>query len=296
MNAGMRQELAELQAQGANLIDADDTESALRGAVLAWRLTGLVGRAAEQLGGLLGAVTGWQQANEPVFVGCRLGEDFLRSAPSNPREVLAGFTSPRRVRRLLSYPEPSSLVRMLSNPEIRALDRRLRRSTQDAAAAFARAAAAMTDENHRTFVRWKHAVSITSPRLVPIWIREGLDDALRAQIKAGITAGFAIIDLERRADAEPKVIVWTDTHARARQMVSLMGDLLALTDLVLASVLYWGDPRIRAIPLYESQKSLQHEILSSKLAKQHYRRRLATRAFELAALDEDDGAPSALDA
>jgi hypothetical protein len=285
----MRQELAELRSAIEGHPSGEERADALSRAVHAWRLSGLAGRIAEQLCGIVEAVEAWQVAGEPVFVGCHLGEDFLRASPSNPHNTFARYGSAKDVSRLLDYPQPSALVRMLTNREITATQRRLRRSSEAAASAFALAAAAMTDDNYRTFIRWKHSVSITSPRVVPIWISRQEDDATKLQALEGLVNGFGIIDLEQRGGNNAYVIIWPDSASRLTEVLTLADDLLSLTELVLACVLCWGDPRLPAIPLHPSITSIEHEQISEKLARQHYRRRLATRAFALGVLPDVDG-------
>jgi hypothetical protein len=272
-----RQERAELSA----LIDTDlarPNARAVDRAVLAWRLNGLVGRLAEQLGGLVHAVDRWHGMGDPTFARCQLGEDFLKFEASNPRETLAQFTTATAARRLMRYPQASSLISFLSTAETKALERRLRRSAKATASGFADVADAMTDETHRTFIRWKHGVSITSPEVVPIWITR--QDAERKRLALeGLISGFGIIDITRGRGQRPYLIIWPDSAQQLVGALALADTLLTLTTLVLESVLCWGDPDISGIPVHPSVAAREHDRIVEKLVGQGYRRRVVLENF-----------------
>jgi hypothetical protein len=284
----MREELDDLQRAADDQPPQDARRTAVAKAVLAWRLSGLVGRVAEQLSALAEAVDSWQAQGEPVFADGRLGEVFLRARPRNPRDTFQRFSDRRSVRTLLGYPAPSSLLRMLPNGAIRDLDRRLNRSADKTAQIFRDAATAFSDESYRTFIRWKHAVSITSPLVVPVWIAE-TDDATKRQALEALVTGFGIIDLESSLSDTPHLIIWPDSDARIAAGLALAVDLVDVSVLVLESVLCWAHPDVAAIPVHASVASAAHERVCDKLARLQYRRRLATKAFDLSAFPNEYG-------
>lgn len=180
-------------------------------AILMWRVLALFGHVSEDLAALSSALNTWHKGDRPRGTACHIGRDFLtwQTTTTQPvRDVLAYFATVDAAERLLMYPRWSHLTPRHISPHRAKLIRRLcRRSAAAVASYCARAAELSTPEVQRTFVRWKHRLSATSPSLVPVFM-PAQDEKSREEIGARFASGFGVIDWRPGKLSEPELILW----------------------------------------------------------------------------------------
>lgn len=230
-----------------------ESDGSVRAAMLMWRTIATFAQMADEVSALANSLEQWHGAGRPRFMDCRVGENYLRSVSSgSPTANLERWRSPRAVQTLLQYPARDELAPYFLTPRdarhVTELCRRSRRATADA---FARIAELMTPDVWRTFIRWKHRLTGTSPSVVPLWIPRQ-DEAMRAALDARFERGFGVIDWNLQS--EPELILWPADREDFLTYLSAGRLAEALMTLLLDSTLRYGLLGVPALPWFVTEE------------------------------------------
>jgi hypothetical protein len=279
--------LSELSADAEDLIQRSgriegDTASVelpadpLQRGLLVWRALSLWSRIAEDLAAIVRAVTRWQEAGRPNHVDCQIGHDYLRWVPrggADVRQALAAIGNPESVHRLLMLPTRNIAARFVTDLEAGQIESVCSRTTVDVSTWFEMAAGLVTDETHRTFVRWKHRLTGTSPSKVPLWVTVA-GDPTQAEAEEAFGQGFAVIDWEPgKAGARgPELIAWVATSGDYAAYLSAALHGIEMPGTVIDAVLRLVDPQIPVVPWRSLQPPSEEEAAAlDALARSDYR-------------------------
>lgn len=282
--------LAELNSDAEDLVNRSgridgDTASVelpadpLERGLLVWRALSLWSRIAEDLAAIVRAVSRWQEAGRPNHVDCQIGHDYLRWVPrggADVRDALGAIGDPESVRRLLMLPTRDVAARFVSELEAERIESVCHRTTVDVSAWFAMAADLVTDDTHRTFVRWKHGLTGTSPSKVPLWVTVA-GDLAQVEAEEAFGQGFAVIDWEQgKAGAGgPELIAWVATSGDYATYLSAALHGIEMLGTVIDAVLRLVDPQIPVVPWRSFQSPSDDEAAAiDTLGRSGYRLQL----------------------
>jgi hypothetical protein len=222
-----------------------------RTAVLYWRLVALFAQLAEELAALCAAIETWTLADRGRFEDCQIGKDYLlwRLPPrASLNGVLRRFADANAMASLIHYPTATDLAPFfLTAKQARILDRLGQRSSQTAASLCQLAAELMTDDVQRTFVRWKHRVTATSPNVVPLWLPADVDEVGDA-VQHRFDHGFGIIDWAPQPSARPQLILWPAERIDFAAYQGASSGILQLMILLLDAALRHGLGTVTCFP------------------------------------------------
>jgi hypothetical protein len=223
----------------------------VRTAVLYWRLIALFAQLAEELAALCAAIETWVLADRVRFEHCHIGREYLLwKLPSRTplSAVLRRFADANAMASLIHYPRAKDLTPFfVTAKQARLLDGLGQRSAQTAASLCRLAAELMTDDVQRTFVRWKHRVTATSPNVVPLWLPAEVDEVGDA-VEHRFNHGFGIIDWAPQPTARPQLILWPAERIDFVAYRGASSGLLQLMTLLLDGALRHGLGAVTCFP------------------------------------------------
>ena len=249
--------------------------------LLVWRAISLWSRIAENLAALIRAVAQWQEAGRPNHVNCQIGRDYLRWTPGggDVRQVLASTGEPDAVRRLLMLPTREVAQQFVGVEDAEAVEQLCARTAADTAAWYRKAAGLVTEDTHRTFIRRKHRMTVTTPSRVPLWLTLSRD-LTQDEANEAFSQGFAIIDwLPGKSETSgPELIAWVATSDDYAAYVLALLDGINMMGTVIDGVLRLVTPELAVIPWRSVVPPSERELAAlGALEQSEYRTMLAAR-------------------
>jgi hypothetical protein len=254
---------------------ADEPAPSVRAAMLAWRSVALFAQVCEEVSALAGSIEEWHTNGRPRHVECSLGKSYLQwQTKGSLAASLARWGQPEAVQNLVHYPDRAELAPFFVDSEdARRIDDVCRRSRHTAAFAFGQLAELATEDVRRTFIRWKHRLTATSPKVVPLWIPRQ-QDRKREAIDARLERGFGIIDVAPGKTAEPELILWSAEREDFATYLRASRAGLTLMKLLLDATLRFGLHGVPALPWFvddaHALSEREAEALD-RLESSHYR-------------------------
>ncbi len=242
-------------------------------AALGWRAMSTFAQLCEELAALAQAVDEWQRTGRPRQLDCRIGESYLKWVPGRPLgDELLAWRDPRAIQRLGRYPTRAALRRHLGDDDIRNVERVCRVSRRGVALAFGQLSTLLDEDVWRTFIRWKHRLTATSPTRVPIWLPRQSPEGKRG-IDSSFGGGFGIIDWPRRGTS-PVMIVWPAERDDVATFLQASALAAGLMKFLLDSTLRFGLFSVPVLPiLIEKDRPLSPDEIASigRLEASNYR-------------------------
>jgi hypothetical protein len=247
---------------------ADEPAPSVRAAMLAWRNVALFAQVCEEVSALASSIEEWQTKGRPRYVDCSLGKAYLQwQTKGSLASILARWGKPEAVQNLVRYPDRAELAPFFVDSEDAGrIDDICRRSRDTAALAFGQLAELATEDVWRTFIRWKHRLTATSPKVVPLWIPRQ-QDGEREAIDARLERGFGIIDLTRGETAEPELILWSAEREDFAIYLRATQAGIALITLLLDATLRFGLFGVPAVPWFVDEAHALSEQESQALKR-----------------------------
>lgn len=220
-------------------------------ALVLWRVLAAFSQLIEEVAALATATHEWQSAGYPRGAGCTLGERFLKWSTTRDGAVataLRPWSNPDEVTRLLSYPDVQELQLFVTQEDAELIVRLARSSAELASSGFEALATAASPALSRTFVRYKHRITVTSPGSAPIWLPHETADR-RAAADEHFSSGFGILDWSPRSP-HPELVLWPAEDDDLSGYVLLMTRAFELFGLLILSLVRFADARdIPVLPL-----------------------------------------------
>ena len=238
-----------------------------------WRMIAIAAAAAEDLAAMLASVRRWSDQGRPRGDACSIGSDFLTWPDwetSSAPEVLRTCAVPSVIQQLLSYPSAADLARYVDPPDADMLAVLATRSATRFAAFLSDMCEVLTPDVARTFARWKHRLSATSPGVAPIWTRRVGRNA-KAALDDRLGTGFGVLDWHR---GRPYLLVWPADKTDIAIYANVAVKSVQLTQFVADSVLRWALPSIPALPLIgmpRDETTDSESLALLHLEQSHYR-------------------------
>lgn len=224
----------------------------IRRVLTLWRVLAALSQMLEEVAAFATALHEWQDAGYPRGVRCSIGERFLKWDTGRDGGIVAAltpWTDRDHVRRLLSYPDVQEASLVLTRQEAIVIERLANTSAELAASGFRALITATSPELRRTFVRYKHRITATSPGSAPLWLPHQTGEDWAAT-DARFESGFGILDWSGRA-AHPELVLWPAEDEDLAGYSLLMTRAFELFGLLIASVVRFatsvGD--VPALPL-----------------------------------------------
>lgn len=268
-------EYDELAGQLNALIDGQEGTGSKSGpdlelAVYAWRLLSMFAHISEDLAALLDAIGNWVDAGRPRGFACAIGKTYLRwpEHRRNVREVLLENASQQRLAELLHYVDSDITPRHISADEAKGVFSVATRTLANVGGLLHIAATLMTDDVQRSFVRWRHRLTVTSPSVVPIWLPRQQAD-VQGDLRERFATGFGIVDWEPGKHTEPSLIVWPADRGMVATYGRIVPQLLQVMTFVLDATMRWGIESLPSVPYFLSPKSPPTESELAGIAALH---------------------------
>jgi len=224
----------------------------IRRALTLWRVLAALSQMLEEIAAFATALHEWQDAGYPRGVRCSIGERFLKWDTGRDGGIVAAltpWTDRDHVRQLLSYPDVEEASLVLTPQEAVVIDRLANTSAELAASGFRALITATSPALRRTFVRYKHRITATSPGSAPLWLPHQTAEDWAAT-DARFVSGFGILDWSGPA-ANPELVLWPADDEDLEGYSLLMTRAFELFGLLIASVVRFatsvGD--IPSVPL-----------------------------------------------
>jgi hypothetical protein len=229
-----------------------ETTINIRRALTLWRVLAALSQMLEEIAAFATALHEWQVAGYPRGVRCQIGERFLKWDTGRDGGIVAALTTwtdRDQVRRLLSYPDEQEASLLLKTEDAVVIERLASTSAELATNGFRALATATNPALRRTFVRYKHRITATSPGSAPVWLPHQTAEDWAAT-DARFDSGFGILDWSARA-ADPELVLWSAEDEDLFGYSLLMTRAFELFGLLIASVVRFatnvGD--VPALPL-----------------------------------------------
>lgn len=224
----------------------------IRRALVLWRVLAALSQMLEEIAAFATALHEWQDAGYPRGLHCSIGERFLKWDTGRDGGIVAAltpWTDRDQVFRLLSYPDAEEARLVLTDEEAIVVERLANTSAELAASGFRALITATNSALRRTFVRYKHRITATSPGSAPLWLpHQTAQDWVAADARFG--SGFGILDWSSRTP-HPELVLWPAEDEDLTGYTLLMTRAFELFGLLIASVVRFatnvGD--LPALPL-----------------------------------------------
>jgi hypothetical protein len=224
----------------------------IRRALVLWRILAALSQALEEIGALATAIHEWQVAGYPRGLQCGIGERFLKWDSGRDGGIVAALTPwtfSEALFNLLSYPDNQEAQTVLAGEDAETIGRLARTSAELGATGFSALIAAASPALRRTFVRYKHRITATSPGSAPIWLPHQTAEGWSAT-DARFSSGFGILDWSPRS-SHAELVLWPAENDDLSGYVLLMTRAFELFGLLIASIVRFatdvGD--VPALPL-----------------------------------------------
>ena len=242
-------------------------------AAVGWRAMSTFAQLCEELAALAHAVDEWQETGRPRQLDCRIGESYLKWTTGRPLgEELGVWCDPRAIQSLVRYPGRVALEHYVGDEDVRNILRVCRSSRRGVATAFGQLSRLLDADVWRTFIRWKHRLTATSPNKVPVWLPKQSDEA-KGQIDSSLGDGFGIIDWPR-GSASPLLIVWPAEREDVATFLEASALAAGVMKFLLDSTLRFGLFSVPVLPiLIEKDRPLSPDEIASigRLEASNYR-------------------------
>lgn len=251
------EELQEIRASAARAVASRTATDAggrppinIRRALALWRVLAATGQIVEELAALTSALMEWQDEGYPRGIECQLGERYLKwdaSQDGGIVAVLRRIATPRDAERLLMYPSVDEAAIVLPRDQAEQIARLASMSATAAAGGFTALATLQSPALRRTFVRYKHRITATSPGSAPIWLPHQTHDQWVATDQR-FTTGFGVLDWQPRVD-HPEIVLWSAGDDDLDGYLAFLGWSFDLLGLILASVVRFADTSVDTLPM-----------------------------------------------
>jgi hypothetical protein len=248
-------------------------------AALAWRAMAVFAQLCEEVAGLSHAVDEWHQQRRPRQLDCRIGETFLKWMPKRQiADELRSWAGPRSIQRLIRYPTRADLSPHVDGDDVRNILRVCRSSRRGATAAFGQLSSLAEDDVWRTFIRWKHRLTATSPNKVPVWLPHQSSEGQTA-IDSALVDGFGVIDWPPGRSTVPYLILWPAEKQDIAAFLQASANAVALIRFLVDSTLRFGLTSVPVLPWFlelGAELSAEEEASIARLEASNYRLHLIT--------------------
>jgi hypothetical protein len=222
----------------------------IRRALLLWRVLAAYSQLLEEVSALAAATRDWQAEGYPRGLECGLGEAYLKWDPvrgGGIQTTLHSCADADVLFQLLAYPDTAEASAVVAESDAMIVARLARTSAELASTGFAALAISASPSLRRTFARYKHRITATSPGSAPLCLPHRAHDEWAATDER-FTSGFGILDWAPRS-AHPEAVLWPATNADLADYTLLMTRAFELFGLLIASLVRFADPEVAALPL-----------------------------------------------
>jgi hypothetical protein len=222
----------------------------LQRALVLWRVLSALTQATEEVAALAAAVQAWHVAGYPRSIGCTIGESFLKWRTNRQGGIvgtLTPWTEASALFTLLAYPDIEELELSINHDNAARIGVLTRTSSELAATGFAALVEVTNRALQRTFARYKHRITATSPGSAPLWLPHQEAEAW-AMTDQRFSSGFGLLDWAP-GSAHPELVLWPADDDDLTGYTLLMDRAFELFGLLIASVARFADRRLPAVPL-----------------------------------------------
>lgn len=249
----------------------------IRRALVLWRVLAAFSQVLEEVAALATAIHEWQIAGYPRGLQCAVGERFLKWDAGRDGGVVAAltpWTDPEELFGLLAYPDAQEAGLCLTEEHAEVVGRLARTSAELAAGGFDALIAAASPALRRTFVRYKHRITATSPGSAPLWLPHQTAEGWAAT-DARFSSGFGILDWGPRS-RHPELVLWPAEDDDLSGYVLLMTRAFELFGLLIASIVRFATdvkdaPALPLLVAPESDLTPQDQDALAALNSSDYR-------------------------